>query len=72
MPKLKDVEINYDQIRELVGQLDFEKKMTLIREVCKEREYKKNFYRYTEKLARKYNIPKMSEDELDAFLHNKS
>ncbi len=72
MPKLKDVEINYDQIRELVGQLDFEKKMTLIREVSKERGYKKNFYNYTEKLTRQYNIPKMSEDELDAFLHSKS
>jgi hypothetical protein len=72
MPKLKDVEINYNQIRELVGQLDFEKKMALIREVSKEREYKKNLYKYTEKLAKKYNIAKMSEDELDAVLHNES
>ncbi len=72
MPKLKDVDVNYDQIRELVRQLDFEKKMALIREVAKERGYRKNFYEYTERLVKKYNIPKMSEEELDAFLHNKN
>jgi len=70
MPKLKDVDINYDQVKELVRQLDFEKKMALIREVAREKEYKKNFYNYTEGLVKKYKIPKMSEKELDAFLHN--
>ncbi len=70
MPKLKDVDINFDQIKELVRQLDFEKKMALIREVARERGYKKNFYNYTEGLVKKYKIPEMSEKELDAFLHN--
>lgn len=72
MPKLKEVDINYDQIRELVRQLEFDKKMALIREIIKERGYKDNFYVYTESLAKKYNIPKMSEEELDRFLHEKS
>jgi hypothetical protein len=72
MPKLKDVDINYEQIRELVRQLEFEKKMDLIREVIKEKGYKENFYLYTEGLTKKYNIPKMSEEELDKFLHEKN
>jgi hypothetical protein len=72
MPKLKEVDINYDQIRELVRQLKFDKKMALIREIIKERGYKDNFYVYTESLAKKYNIPKMSEEELDRFLREKS
>lgn len=72
MPKLKDIDIGYDQIRELVKQLDFGKKMDLIKEVTKEREYRKNFYDFTEGLLKKYNIPEMAEDELDAFLHDRS
>ncbi len=70
MPKLKDIDINYEQIKDLVKQLDFEKKMALIREVAGERGYKKKFYKYTEQLVKKHKIPKMSERELDAFLHN--
>lgn len=40
MPKLKEVDINYEQIVELVRQLEFEKKIALIREVIKEKGYK--------------------------------
>lgn len=69
MPKLKEIDINYDQIRELVRQLNFEKKITLIRDVIKEKGYRENFYAYTEHLTKKYNIPRMSEEELDTFLH---
>ena len=69
MPKLKEIDINYDQIRELVCQLEFKKKMSLIQEIIKEREYKSNFYAYTESLLTKYNIPRMNEDELDNYLH---
>lgn len=70
MPKLKDIDLDYDQIRELVKKLDFEKKMALIREVTKEREYRKNFYGFTEGLLKKYKIPEMSDDELDTCLHD--
>jgi hypothetical protein len=69
MPKSKEVTTDYDQILGLVRQLDFEKKMALIREITKEREYRKEFYAYTEGLAKKYNIPGMSEEELDILLH---
>lgn len=72
MPKLKDIDIDYDQIRELVKRLDFGKKMALIKEVAKEREYRKNFYDFTEGLVKKYNIPEMTDDELDTFLHDRS
>ena len=72
MPKSKDIDIDYDQIRELVKQLDFGKKMALIKEVAKEREYRKNFYGFTEGLLKKYNIPEMTDDELDTFLHDRS
>ena len=69
MPKLKKVDISYDQIKELVCQLDFDKKMALINEIVKQKGYKESFYSYTEGLAKKYNIPKMNEEELDKFLH---
>ncbi len=69
MTKLKDIDIDYDQIKKLVSQLDFEKKMALIREVTKENKYRKNFYDFTKELVKKYKIPQMTEDELDTFLH---
>jgi len=69
MPKLKEITISFDQIRELVRQLDFDKKISLIKEIVKEREYRENFYRYTEDLVKKYGIPKMNEEKLDIFLH---
>jgi len=69
MPRLNDTEVTYNQILELVDQLDFEKKMALLRDVIQEKEYRKNFYLYTEDLTEKFNIPEMNEDELDVFLH---
>jgi len=69
MSKAKEVEINYEQIKKMIKQLDFEKKVTLIREIVSESEYRKGFYKYTEGLAKKYRIPKMSEEALDEFLH---
>jgi hypothetical protein len=69
MPKLKEIDINYEQIKDLFSQLDFQKKMALMKEVIKDKRYRENFYAYTEGLAKKYKIPAMSEDELDAFLH---
>jgi hypothetical protein len=69
MPKLRDIDINYEQIRDLVDQLAFEKKMALIKEIVKDRSYQENFYRFTESLAKKYNIPDMNESDLDTFLH---
>ncbi len=69
MPKLKEIDISYDQIRELVCHLEFKKKMSLIKEIVKEKEYRNNFYDYTQSLLEKYNISRMDEDELDAFLH---
>ncbi|MBW2738035.1 MAG: hypothetical protein JRE64_04120 [Deltaproteobacteria bacterium] len=71
MPKLKEIDINFDQIRELVCQLEFKKKMSLIQEIIKEGEYKSNFYAYTESLLTKHNIPGMNEDELDDYLHQR-
>jgi hypothetical protein len=71
MPKLKEIDINYDQIRELVCQLEFNKKISLIKEIIKEKDYKDSFYAYTESLSRKYDIPRMAEDDLDTFLHQK-
>ena len=72
MAKLRDIDIDYDQIKELVKQLDFGKKMALIKEVAKEREYRKDFYNFTEGLVKKYNIPEMTDDELNKFLHDRS
>ncbi|WP_435546761.1 hypothetical protein [Desulfobacterium sp. N47] len=69
MPKLKDIDINYDQIKDLVYQLAFEKKMALIKEIVKDRCYQENYYRFTESLLKKYNIPDMNESELDTYLH---
>ena len=69
MPKLRDIYVNYDQIKDLVYQLSFEKKMALIKEIVKDRSYQENFYHFTESLAKKYDIPDMNESELDTFLH---
>jgi hypothetical protein len=69
MPKLREIEINYSQVRDLVYQLRFDKKMDLIKEITKEKRYQEDFYRFTESLIRKRNIPQMNESELDAFLH---
>lgn len=68
MPKLKEIDINYEQVRDLVYQLAFEKKIALIKEILKDRRYQENFYRFTESLVKKYDIPNMNESELDAFL----
>ncbi len=69
MPKLREIHIDYDQVRELVFQLAFSKKMSLIREIVQDKRYQDDFYSYTESLTKKYNIPDMSEQELDEFLH---
>ncbi len=69
MPKLKEIDVSYDQIVELVRQLEFDKKLFLIKTVIMENEYKDNFYRYTESLRDKHKIPPMNEEELDNFLH---
>lgn len=69
MPKLNDLEISFDQVRNLVSQLDFKMKTVLIKKVIKEKNYKKNFYAYAEGLAKKHKIPRMSEKKLDEFLH---
>jgi len=69
MPKLREIEINYSQVRDLVYQLRFDKKMALIKEITKDKRYQEDFYRFTESLVRKRNIPQMNESELDAFLH---
>ncbi len=69
MPKLKEIDIDYEQIKDLFSQLDFEKKMALMREVIKDKRYRENFYAYTQGLVKKYKIPVMSEEELNTFLH---
>lgn len=71
IPKLKEIDINNEQIWDLVNQLDYDKKISLVKEVVREKEYKKNLYAYTESLAKKYNFPEINEEELDIFLHNK-
>ena len=69
MPKLKEVDINYQQVCELVKQLEFKEKIGLLKEVTREAGYRENFYNFTESLAKQYNIPAMTEEELDEFLH---
>lgn len=69
MPKLKQIEIDYEQIRDLVSQLAFEKRIALIKDIVKDKRYQDEFYRFTESLTKKYDIPEMTESELDNFLH---
>jgi len=63
-------EISFNQLKKMVFQLDFHKKMDLIRAISKEPRYRENFYEYTESLVKKYNIPQLSEERLDSFLHD--
>ena len=53
-------------------QLEFEKKMELIREVIREKGYKEKIYLYTEALTKKYSIPRMTEEQLDTFFHKRN
>ena len=69
MPKLKELNITYDQIVELVRQLEFEKQLALLQTMLHAQEYRSNFYRYTESLRERYHIPVMNEASLDDFLH---
>ncbi len=70
MPKLKEIDVDYEQIKELVCQLTFEKKLALIKELVTEKSYRESFYRYTKSFVKKYNIPEMNESQLDDFLHS--
>jgi hypothetical protein len=69
MPKLREIEINYEQVRDLVCQLAFEKRIALIKDIVRDKSYREEFYRFTESLTKKYGIPEMTESELDTFLH---
>jgi len=69
MPKLKEIEIDYEQIRDLVDQLAFEKRIALIKDIVRDKRYREEFYHFTESLTKKYDIPEMTESELDNFLH---
>ena len=70
MPNLKEIDVDYEQIKGLVCQLAFEKKLSLIKELVTEKNYRESFYRYTEFFLKKYNIPDMNESQLDDFLHS--
>jgi hypothetical protein len=70
MPNLKEIDVDYEQIKGLVCQLAFEKKLSLIKELVTEKSYRESFYRYTESFLKKYNIPDMNESQLDDFLHS--
>lgn len=70
MAKLDETKIDFDQIKKMVFELDFKKKMVLIKAISKQQRYREEFYKYTEALTKKYNIPQMSEEELDSFLHS--
>lgn len=69
MPKLGEINIEYSQIKDLILQLDFKERMMLINELIDDEIYRKSFYNYTQNLVKKYNIPEMTENELDDFLH---
>jgi hypothetical protein len=69
MSRLKNINFDYNKIKDLVCQLAFEKKIALISVIIKDKDYRGNFYEYSASLARKYNIPEMNETELDNYLH---
>ena len=71
MPKLGEINIEYPQIKDLILQLDFKERMKLISELIGDENYQKSFYSYTQDLVKKYNIPEMTENKLDDFLHKK-
>ncbi|MBA7549089.1 hypothetical protein ES705_41562 [subsurface metagenome] len=70
MPKLREIDVDYEQIKGLVSQLAFEKKLALIKELVTEKSYRERFYLYTESFLKKYNIPEMNESQLADFLHS--
>jgi hypothetical protein len=57
MSKVKEEEMNYKQLRKIVRNLDFEKKVTLMREIVSASGYRKGFYDYTQGLRHSGHIP---------------
>jgi hypothetical protein len=72
MSGLKDRDINFEQIVELVRQLEFEKQMALIKAILSEKEYREHFYQYSEDIRKKHQIPSIKEEELNAFLQDEN
>ena len=70
MPKLREIDVDYEQVKGLVCQLAFDEKLALIKELVTGNGYRQSFYSYTESLLKKYNIPEMNESQLDGFLHS--
>lgn len=69
MPNLNGIGTPYEQIVELVHQLEFEKQMVLMKAILSEHEYRDILYRDTENLRKKHKIPLINE-ELDTFLQD--
>jgi hypothetical protein len=67
MPKLSGIGIQYEQIVELLHQLESEKQMTLMKAIMSKHEYQENFYRDIEDFRKKHKIP-LIKKELDVFL----
>lgn len=71
MAKLREIEIPFKEVINLIKQLDLKQKYQVIREIVRDEEYWRNFYVSARKLAEEKGFASMSEKELDGLLHEK-
>ncbi|MEM2933239.1 MAG: hypothetical protein QW622_03490 [Candidatus Pacearchaeota archaeon] len=69
MPKLKEIEINYEDIADLVRQLSPKERIALLLSAIGVEKWRNIVYAYAEKLAKEKGFDKLTEDDLNHLLH---
>lgn len=68
MPKLKEIEVNYEDIADLVRQLSPKERIALLLSAIGIEKWKGIVYAYAEKLAKEKGFDKLTEDDLNRLL----
>lgn len=69
MPKLKELEVEYSQVVDLVSQLDLKQKLSLILSVFDIKRWKELVYAVGEHIAKEKGYADLKEEDLDRILH---
>ena len=69
MPKLKELEVEYPQIVELVKQLNLNQRISLVLSVFEVKGWKELVYAVGEHIAKERGFFSLKEEELDRILH---
>lgn len=72
MPKLKEIEVGYEDIADLLRQLSPKERITLLLSTIGVEKWKGIVYTYAEKLAKEKGFDKLTEDDLNRLISKKS